>query len=125
MVEGQRFPRSCRLTTQADYAAVFACRRVLRGRTLMLHLGEPRPVDSPVSSARLGLVVAKKFLKRAAGRNVLKRLIREQFRRTRASLPPRDLVFRLMGKLDKPKSRADKAALAEEIHGLLLRVQSQ
>jgi ribonuclease P protein component len=124
MAESEGFPRSCRLTTQADYAAVFACRRVLRGRALMLHLGELRPAASEGAAARLGLVVAKKFLKRAAGRNLVKRLVREQFRLRRQSLPPRDFVFRLMGKIEKPKSHADKAALAEEIRGLLAKAQA-
>ena len=44
--------------------------------------------------ARLGLIVAKRVLKRAVDRNRAKRIIRESFRR-RLDLPPVDVVVRL------------------------------
>ena len=46
-------------------------------------------------TARLGLVVGKKLLKRAVDRNRLKRIVRDHFRRERHRLPVCDLIVRL------------------------------
>ena len=61
----------------------------------MLHY-QPRPAEC--TEARLGLVVGKKLLKRAVDRNRVKRIIREQFRQRRESLPACDLIVRLAAK---------------------------
>lgn len=47
---------------------------------------------SSVEQARLGLIVAKKHVKRAVDRNRLKRVIREQFRLHQYSLTGLDIV---------------------------------
>ena len=47
--------------------------------------------------ARLGVVVAKRFLKRAVARNRAKRMIRESFRQT-TDLPAMDIVVRVVQK---------------------------
>ena len=70
--------------------------------------------------ARLGLVVAKRFLRRSVDRNLIKRLGREHFRLLRSRLPSRDLILRLAV---KPKT-LDRQALAEEIRGLLAKMIS-
>ena len=52
---------------------------------------------------RLGLTVAKKYLKRAHDRNRIKRLVRESFRLSQHNLPSCDFVFvakRGIGQLD-------------------------
>jgi len=68
-----------------------------------------------VTGARLGLVVAKKLLKRSVDRNLVRRLARENFRILRSCLPARDLILRLAV---RPKP-LDRRALAEEIRALL------
>ncbi len=70
--------------------------------------------------ARLGLVVAKRLLKRSVDRNLVKRLGRENFRLLRCRLPSRDFILRLAA---KPKP-LDRQALAEEIKKLLGKVIS-
>ena len=65
----------------------------------MLHY-QPRAAE--MTEARLGLVVGKKLLKRSVDRNRLKRIIREQFRCQRASLPACDFVVRLAVKPGRP-----------------------
>ena len=60
---------------------------------------------------RLGLVVGKKLLKAAVRRNLVKRVVREQFRLQRASLPACDLIVRLVTK----PGRLDRQALAAEV----------
>lgn len=99
------FPRACRLTRPAEYAAVFSQRRVIRGRCLTLHL-LARSDDT--DCCRLGLVVGKKLLPTAVSRNRVKRLIRETFRLQRSTLIAGDYVFRLSA---RPSPRGVPLAL--------------
>ena len=108
----QSFARRYRLTKTDEFSSVFGFRRAIRGNCLMLHY-QPRTADS--SDPRLGVVVAKKLLKKAVDRNRVKRIIREQFRRLRVTLPACDLIVRLAG---KPKP-LDGKVLAEEFVALL------
>ena len=78
----------------------------------MLHY-QPRPPGN--DTARLGLVIAKKLLKRSVDRNRVKRIVREQFRQCRASLPPYDLIVRLAAK----PGALDNGRLAEDFLMLL------
>ena len=82
----------------------------------MLHY-QPRPEGN--TEARLGLVVAKKLLKRAVDRNKVKRVVREQFRLRRAGLPAVDLVIRLAVK----PAPLDGGLLAEDFLALLNKLQ--
>ncbi len=82
----------------------------------MLHY-QPRPEGN--TEARLGLVVGKKQLKRAVDRNRVKRVVREQFRLRRPSLPAVDLVVRLATK----PSPLDGKMLADDFLILLDKLQ--
>ncbi len=73
-----------------------------------------------MAGARLGLVVAKRLLRRSVDRNLVKRLARENFRLLRGQLSSRDFILRLAA---KPKT-LDRQALAEEIKGLLGKMTS-
>lgn len=79
----------------------------------MLHY---RPNE--LSHARLGVVVAKKLAKRANVRNLVKRIVREQFRRRRASLPAVDIVMRLSA----PVGEVTRSMLNEDVVRLLERL---
>lgn len=72
-------------------------------------------------TARLGLVVGKRLMKRAVDRNRVKRVARERFRLIRDQLPRLDIVIRLMTKLSKP----DPRLLAVELSGLFARLQKK
>ena len=76
---------------------------------------------SELSTARLGVVVAKRFAKQANQRNLVKRIVREQFRRRRATLPALDLVVRL----NAPLAGATRAMINDDIVQLLDRLQGQ
>lgn len=81
----------------------------------MLHY-QPRPAG--IVEARLGLVVGKKLLKRSVDRNRVKRIIREQFRLQRETLPACDLVVRLAAKplpLDNEALAGDFLALLDKL----------
>jgi len=111
----QTFARRYRLTKTDEFSSVFGFRRALRGKLLMLHY-QPRP--DGLNDARLGVVVGKKLLKRAVDRNRVKRIVREQFRRERPSLPACDLIVRLAVKLtplDGKLVAGDFLALLEKL----------
>jgi len=112
------FPKHYRLIKTDEYSSVFGFRRALKSRHFLLHY-RPRGVDE-VSGARLGLVVAKRFLRRSVDRNLVRRLAREQFRLMRAELRSSDFVLRLAVK----PSALDRQAMAQEIHALLSKATS-
>jgi ribonuclease P protein component len=111
----QTFPRSSRLTRADDFSSVFNSRKAIKSAHFLLHY-RPRAEGE---EARLGVVVAKRFLRRAVDRNLLRRLARENFRRLRTGLDSRDLVLRLFSSPEK----LDRHALGEEIGTLLGRTR--
>ena len=112
------FPKRYRLTKTDEFSSVFGFRKALKSPHFLLHY-RLRAAEE-VAGARLGLVVAKRFLKRSVDRNLIRRLAREHFRIVRSQLPSRDLILRLA---NKPVP-LDRRALAEEIRGLLGRIIS-
>lgn len=111
----QGFARRYRLTKTDEYSSVFGFRRAIRGKWLMLHY---QPRADGETDARLGLVVAKKLLKRAIDRNKVKRVARDIFRRQRANLPSCDLIVRLAS---RPQP-LDGRLIAEDLAGLLAKL---
>ncbi len=109
------FARCYRLTKTDEFSSVFGFRRAIRGQLLMLHY---QPRTGPEEAARLGVVVGKKFIKAAVRRNLVKRIVREQFRRKRPELPAFDLVLRVISK----PPRLDRQAVADETRNLLGRL---
>lgn len=63
--------------------------------------------------ARLGLVAARKNIRRAVDRNRIKRVIRESFRRQRSTLPPRDFVIMIRSTAGNRPSAALQQSLAQ------------
>ena len=112
------FPRHYRLTKTDEFSSVFGFRKAVRSTHFLLHYRIPA-VDE-ATSARLGLVVAKRLLRRAVDRNLIRRLARESFRQMRAGLLPRDLILRLAVR----PATLDRKVLAEEIHGLLQKMSA-
>lgn len=78
----------------------------------MLH----RP--NSAATARLGVVIAKKLVRSAVNRNLVRRIVRESFRLSRAKLPQRDIVVRVSARMDTP----DRLTLREEIDELFVRL---
>jgi len=113
MDTGQGFCHVYRLLKTDEFSSVFAFRRSLRGRFYTLYY---RPNE--LATARLGVTVAKKLAKRANGRNLLKRIAREVFRRQRENLPSCDLVIRLHA----PAGTARRAELNMDVRQLLGRL---
>lgn len=83
------FPPNARLRVSAEFQAVFKAGRRLSSPQLRLFAH----VRAEASAPRLGVAVSKKVDKRAVGRNRIKRLARETFRRERHRLPAGDYVL--------------------------------
>lgn len=81
------FPRKTRLTTPADYKKVFT-NPTKSSDTYFTLLAVKNEFDYP----RLGLVVAKKNVRKAVHRNRIKRVIRDNFRRHRHTITNIDIV---------------------------------
>lgn len=85
-----RFQRYQRLLTAKAFTPVFNDpTHKLSDRSFLILARE----SHPESAARLGLVVAKKNLKRAVDRNRFKRLVRERFRHMQHQLSGLDIVI--------------------------------
>ena len=95
------FPKTSRLLNAADYKAVFsnAQFKVSCRQFLVLANRNSR------SSARLGLVIAKKNVSLAVQRNRLKRQLRNTFRHNRELLDELDLVVLARKDADKLDNR--------------------
>jgi len=122
-----------RLHQPSEFSAVFQYRRVIRGKLFDLHWRLDGALNDAVasdklSSARLGLVVPKRLARRAVMRNLMKRIVRENFRQQLADLPAVDLVLKLSRKPNaqalacdcvRPSDPVFRQRIAEDIHLLL------
>ena len=82
-----------RLLRKRDFDAVFRQPAIRVGRGPLRLVAKP----NEVGTARLGVVVGKRMVRRAVRRNRVKRRIRESFRLA-ANLPPMDMVVRVVDK---------------------------
>lgn len=104
--ETQGFPVERRIRTAKQYQQVFSQRKRIMGPFYSLcykAVSQKRP--------HLGVIVSKRNVKRAVGRNKLKRLAREQFRQQQSLLAEFDIV--LIG-----RKQADQATNQELIECL-------
>jgi len=85
------FPKSLRLLDSKSYTSVFNNAQKIGGRFLLFLYRE-----NAITTPRLGIVVAKKNVRRAVGRNRVKRLIRESFRLHQHEIMPCDIVVLAM-----------------------------
>ena len=111
------FPPNARLRVSAQYQAVFKGGRRLSSPQLKLHAH----VRADATVPRLGVAVSKKVDKRAVGRNRIKRMARELFRRERATLPAGDFVLIAQpgaSKLTSDELRAQFQQLLERARSL-------
>lgn len=83
------FPRQVRLLSAGDFRSVFDDAQIkVHGRCFLI-LARPNALPH----ARIGLVLAKKNLRRAVDRNRIRRLTREAFRLKQHQLPALDIVL--------------------------------
>lgn len=86
-MSSERFARRQRLASTADYRHVFAQPHKCGDKHLTLLCRA-----NSKSYARLGLVVAKRHIKKAVSRNRFKRVVKESFRRHAKQLAGLDVI---------------------------------
>jgi ribonuclease P protein component len=89
VLSAECFPKTARLLKARDFDAVFKKRQYRAWSSA----GTLLAMENRQVSARLGLVVSKKSLRRATARNTLKRIVREGFRQRQHQLAGLDIVF--------------------------------
>lgn len=104
LTESYSFPRSVRLLTAEAYANVFT--EPFRSTDAFFTILSKK---TDVPSARLGLAIAKKNLKKAHERNLVKRITRESFRLHQDILQGLDIVV-----LVKPRISLDNRSLLHD-----------
>lgn len=101
-----RFPPTSRLSTPADFKAVFASGRRFSDSQFII-LARPNGTRYP----RLGFAVARSRIPLAVARNRLKRVVREYFRSHRDSLGGVDIVVMAQSKATVFDREALRASL--------------
>ncbi len=111
------FNKQRRLLTSADFSFVFDQAPIRVSHPTILILAKPNKQNQ----ARLGLVIAKKHVKKAVSRNRIKRLARESFRERREYLPEIDVIVLARKGADK----LDNSDLLSILNGLWKRVNKK
>jgi ribonuclease P protein component len=114
LFKAQNGRRWDKLSTPSDFDAVFRT-KCSSGGTLIRVLAKPSTYPYP----RLGITVSKKICKTAVGRNYMKRVSRELFRKNVDALQGLDLVVLIK----KPFSQSDFAQYTAEFQTHIQRVQ--
>lgn len=86
------FRPSQRLLTKRQFDDVFAQSQVRAAVPEILLLASERLSKETTKGPRLGFIVPKKKIRHAVGRNLFKRIFREQFRHLNEHYPALDLV---------------------------------
>jgi len=86
-VQGQGFGKEKRLLTPGDYQRVFKQSSCIRSPEAKWYV---RKIDG---QGRLGLVLAKRAIKKSVDRNRIKRLLRESFRHHAAVVEGCEIIF--------------------------------
>ena len=84
---GEKFSRKFRLSHPSEFKAVFQSNRKISSRDFSLRFKK-----NTLGYARLGVVVAKRNVRRANARNLIKRVVRESFRMHPVKLKNFDMV---------------------------------
>lgn len=89
-----------RLRTNSEFQAVFRKCKKFSGRHFIF-LVKKNALECP----RVGVGISKKKIKTAVGRNKIKRIIRESFRKKQRQLPNLDIVVVVQKEADKIPSK--------------------
>ncbi len=92
-----RLPKQAKLVKTDDFSSVFNLRKRIANKHLVM-----RYCPNGNTSARLGLIVAKKTAKGAVQRNYMRRVLRELFRLNQHQLPSLDVVIQVQKVFKKP-----------------------
>jgi len=107
------FGRNRRLLTKRDFNHVFNGAPIKHGNQAFLLLAKP----SLTTQSRLGLVIAKKHIKTAVKRNLVKRFARETFRTQNKSTLALDMVLLARTQAVQLNRSELRKALQQVFHG--------
>jgi ribonuclease P protein component len=107
------FPRAARLRSGEDFKRGLSARRRASGRWFTATVAA-----NESGRARLGVVVGRKMLPQATGRNRIKRVTRERFRALAPRLGAVDVLVRLRAKLNSEDMPAAEAEVERLLRGL-------
>lgn len=107
------FGRNRRLLTKRDFNHVFNDAPIKHGNPAFLLLAKP----SLANESRLGLVIAKKHIKTAVKRNLVKRFARETFRTQNKSTLALDMVLLARSQAVQLNRAELRKALQHVFHG--------
>ena len=107
------FPSALRLKKPAEYKKVFA-KPIKSSDTYFTLLAIKNDFDHP----RLGLAIAKKNIRKAVHRNVIKRAVRENFRIQQQSLGNMDIV--VLARMEAVDAPLELLRMSLEKHWLRL-----
>ena len=110
---GSRYPKAARLLYQREFARVFDTGKRVAAPAMAVHW-------MPAAAPRLGIAVSRKVDPNAVGRNRIKRVLRDAFRRCRAQLQPADYVVVVRA----PAAALDNARLREAFMDTLRRARA-
>lgn len=109
------YSRKYRLATKDAVQSVFAAKPRKVSHQYLLILYTP----NQLSYARLGIIAGKQHLRRAVDRNRVRRILRESFRQTKATLAGLDLIVMIRSGC----SKVDARTLRKDIDGLWQAIQ--
>ena len=115
------FSRDSRLCTSADFKQVFDTTDIKVSSRHLLILAKA----NTLGRARLGLVVAKKTIRTAVGRNRAKRHIRETFRRQRDGMGNLDIVVLVRKGFNDLNDRDLNLLLNQQLQRLIRRLHER
>ena len=117
------FSREKRLLNSREFQAVFDNNTARVANPNLLLLAKPNHLDHP----RLGMVVAKKNIRRAVARNRVKRVVRETFRQCQSKLVSEpgsvDVIFLARKGLDELPAAEQTRLLEKSWRKLQQRLQ--
>lgn len=111
-------PKQHRLLNRADFSAIFADQTRAHSPHFLV-LAKKNQFDH----ARFGLAVAKKHLRTAVKRNIVKRIARESFRNLQKQLPKVDMVLLTKKQVTHDWAQLSKKQLRNEIDVLLKKLK--
>jgi ribonuclease P protein component len=108
------YSRRHRFTARGSFGSILNGSRKLRGRFATLHVAAARD-----SHSRLGIALTKRLIPASSDRNLVKRLVRESFRRHVVKQSGLECVVTLRQKFaakDVPAVIAEVASFFDQIH---------
>jgi ribonuclease P protein component len=109
----QGYSRIHRFAERGSFGPILRSPRKLRGRLALIHVAAGRS-----SNGRLGLALTRRLVPLSVDRSLVKRIVREAFRRHPVKASGLDCVFMLRTRFE----RAQAAAIAQEAGELFSRL---